>query len=601
MAFDAYTKLLLHFNGANQGTTFTDECGNTWTATGTTQLDTAEKVFGSASMHNTGAGNYISAPFNSALNPGTGNFTLDFRFKWNNTTGFADFFGIGPTPTSASGFCIYWTNTNYLRVYINATAYSFAWTPSANTWYHIALTRQAGTLRAWVDGVQKGADTTGAGAISPTSGTMYIGYYAGAGENSEPNGWFDELRWSNGIARWSTTPFPIPWYEYGGSVFESTSTLLVPTVTNLITINASKFWSVGTILCDTLYNEKWSGAAAANLPSLTCAATGHDYTSTLAVDLPSLTIAATGLTGGIGNLTKTLPALTIAAYGGATLQADLPALEISASGTTGFVASLSQDLPSLTIAATGLSGEIGNLNVNLPKIVCDAHGYVSSFGSLAQTLPMLKVQATGLMGGLGTADLALPMFTLSATGYVVSGAILSQSLPMLSIYAHGDQTLAILDYLVTVMNLKNAAVTEYENYDFNSFAKFNGVYLGAKSDGIYPLDGADDAGDPIAARFDLPPLQVDPLRIRTIYVLGRGGGTYLATIIPDEGNPGEVSQTFSLGSLETTQLDEARINLARGLKPAYLQVIMENQAGAKMDIDKMEFWAQKLNVVRRHK
>jgi hypothetical protein len=46
---DAYTVALLHMNGADTSTTFTDEAGTAWTAAGNAQIDTAQKVFGTAS------------------------------------------------------------------------------------------------------------------------------------------------------------------------------------------------------------------------------------------------------------------------------------------------------------------------------------------------------------------------------------------------------------------------------------------------------------------------------------------------------------------------------------------------------------------------
>jgi len=508
MAYDPYTKSLLHFNGANQSQVFTDELGNVWTATGTSQLDTAEKVFGSASMHNTGTGNYISAPFNAALNPGTGNFTLDFRFKWNGNPASAAFFQMGPS--NSDGCKLIWVS-NTLNFTINNTGYNFAWTPSASTWYHIAITRQAGTLRAWVDGAQKGADTTGAGDISPASGTMYIGHYIGVGY--EPNAWFDELRWSNGIARWSTT-FDPPFYEYGGSLFVSDSSIVIPTVTNQMTITAEKFWALGSLVIPTLYNEAWTGDADNDLPVLTCVATGHDGTAELSVTLPNITISATGLTGGIGSLSQTLHGLTI-----------------------------------------------------------QSHGLTGQIGQLIATLPTLIIAATGSIERHGTLDLTLPLFYINA---------------------HGEYTPVGPIYRVTVLNPKNMAVTEYEFFDFNSFGFFNGVYLGAKSDGIYPLGSEKDNGSDIDSSFRLGQFNLDVLRPRDLYLFGRGGGTYKAIIVGDEDTENEVTVSYLLSNL-----NEERVKLPRGLEPTYMQIGFENVDGADFEIDSIQVYAQKMRTVRK--
>ena len=59
---DAYTKSLLHFDGTDASTTFTDESGKTWTAHGNAQIDTAQSVFGGASGYFDGSGDYITTP-----------------------------------------------------------------------------------------------------------------------------------------------------------------------------------------------------------------------------------------------------------------------------------------------------------------------------------------------------------------------------------------------------------------------------------------------------------------------------------------------------------------------------------------------------------
>ena len=49
------------------------------------------------------------------------------------------------------------------------------------------------------------------------------------------------------------------------------------------------------------------------------------------------------------------------------------------------------------------------------------------------------------------------------------------------------------------VNTANSASTRYDSYGFNSFASFGGKHYGAKPDGVYLLEGANDAGQPIAS------------------------------------------------------------------------------------------------------
>lgn len=88
---DVYTVALLHMNGADASTTFTDESGKTWTANGNAQIDTAQSVFGGASGLFDGTGDFISSAdsndwqFDGGSN--SNEWTADFRIRFNGDPG----------------------------------------------------------------------------------------------------------------------------------------------------------------------------------------------------------------------------------------------------------------------------------------------------------------------------------------------------------------------------------------------------------------------------------------------------------------------------------------------------------------------------------
>lgn len=85
---DSYTVSLLHMNGVDGSTTFTDESGKSWTAKGNAQIDTAGSRFGGASALFDGSGDYMELPDHEDFNVGSGDFTVDFWFRKNaNGTG----------------------------------------------------------------------------------------------------------------------------------------------------------------------------------------------------------------------------------------------------------------------------------------------------------------------------------------------------------------------------------------------------------------------------------------------------------------------------------------------------------------------------------
>lgn len=84
-----------------------------------------------------------------------------------------------------------------------------------------------------------------------------------------------------------------------------------------------------------------------------------------------------------------------------------------------------------------------------------------------------------------------------------------------------------------VMNTRTAAVTEYHDYVFNSFASVGNRYIGASEDGLFELLGDDDDGESIVARirggfmqFGGPQLS----RLKEAYIAVSGQGEFVLQI-----------------------------------------------------------------------
>ena len=74
-SFDSYTKLLLHCDGTDASTIFTDEIGHTIVANGDAQIDTVQKVFGTASGLFSGTDDFISSADSADWDFGSGNLS----------------------------------------------------------------------------------------------------------------------------------------------------------------------------------------------------------------------------------------------------------------------------------------------------------------------------------------------------------------------------------------------------------------------------------------------------------------------------------------------------------------------------------------------
>ena len=208
------TVALLHMDGADTSTTFTDESGKTWTAYNSAQIDTAQSKFGGGSgLFVPASHSYLSTPDHADFNFGAGNFTFDTQIRF-----------VALSATQQTLFAQF-TNANYYWMwYITNTAMhfkqneagltidlSFACSLGTDTWYHLEIDRSGSSWYAFVEGTQIGSTGTDDTALRD-GGTAYkISTTDNFGE--EVNGWLDEFRVSN-VAR-HTANFTAPTKAYG--------------------------------------------------------------------------------------------------------------------------------------------------------------------------------------------------------------------------------------------------------------------------------------------------------------------------------------------------------------------------------------------------
>lgn len=195
--------LLLHMNGSNGSTTFTDFSSNAHAITvyGNAQVTTTSPKFGTGALLCDGSGDSLSAPSNTSLTFGTGNFTIEswvrvnsfgarqFIFSQRDTSGFS----LEITADGRLG-CV----TPNLNTLTQASA-----TMAINTWYHVAFTRSGNTHTLWLDGSSVATNTLSENGLS---GISYIG--SRDGSINSVNGRIDDLRVTKGVCRYTANFTP---------------------------------------------------------------------------------------------------------------------------------------------------------------------------------------------------------------------------------------------------------------------------------------------------------------------------------------------------------------------------------------------------------
>ncbi|MFZ2193778.1 MAG: FG-GAP-like repeat-containing protein [Candidatus Moraniibacteriota bacterium] len=234
-----YTNLLLHADGSDNSTIFTDssDYAHPVTAYGNAKISTDQSKFGGSSALFDGSGDYISALDSDDWFLGTDNFTIDFWFRPSAYPAVGSYF-----PTFCSQY-VDTSNTQYFAWYSpSAGVYSLIFGVDAigmagtypfqlNTWHHIAVVRDGLTsTKLYVNGTQVGSTYTTNYAIKDLAASFKIGgyYYGGA----DLNGFLDEFRVSKGVARW-TSNFTPPTSAYTNDESSSVSAFLVSTAGNV--------------------------------------------------------------------------------------------------------------------------------------------------------------------------------------------------------------------------------------------------------------------------------------------------------------------------------------------------------------------------------
>lgn len=203
-----YTVLLLGYEGADGTNVIADESpaanGNS-TGTGTAQIDTAQFKFGACAGLFAAGSSTCRFPWadDADWHFGSGDFTIEtfIRFSTVGNMGFMS--QAGAFAGQVSWWLQRWSGNlefGYSADGTATTAFTRAWTPVIDTWYHIVAERAGGVLRLYVDGAMLGA----AGAIAATLHDSTQSLWVGNVNNVSFSGWLDETRISKGVARYNS-------------------------------------------------------------------------------------------------------------------------------------------------------------------------------------------------------------------------------------------------------------------------------------------------------------------------------------------------------------------------------------------------------------
>jgi hypothetical protein len=208
----AQTVVLLNGNSAG----IIDGTGkNTITTVGGAKISQAVFKYGTGSIAMTATGDYcIVSPPSVVSDISVGDFTIEF---WVYFTSLAadraliSKYGNSAETAGGQGYAVQWVQaSSVLRLVLGVgggsdALYTWAWSPSISTWYHVAVTRSGTSGRAFIDGTQIGSTLTLSTANFPSPNPVQIGKTHTVAQYLL--GYMDELRISR-MARYTANFTP---------------------------------------------------------------------------------------------------------------------------------------------------------------------------------------------------------------------------------------------------------------------------------------------------------------------------------------------------------------------------------------------------------
>lgn len=261
---------------------------------------------------------------------------------------------------------------------------------------------------------------------------------------------------------------------------------------------------------------------------------------------------------------------------------------LTASGTAlnGTVAFGDVTLLQRTVSGThtNLGQAVGT--IRLQPRTSTGFGAVQAIGSATLRLLQRQAQGFGMGGSVGAGQISLRPRTSSALGFplgISTGAI---TRPRLRLNGFGDTVLAET-YRTWVMNMATEALTEYTNFSFNSYAKFNGKEYAAGTNGLYEVAGADDNGVDITWVIRtgmMDDKKINLKRLTEILLSLRFNGPVRVRVWTDE----ETYYDYTLVNYREDVLHQVRLPIGKGLLSRFYQIELSGMNGSSIEIDSLQ-------------
>jgi hypothetical protein len=186
--------------------------------------------------------------------------------------------------------------------------------------------------------------------------------------------------------------------------------------------------------------------------------------------------------------------------------------------------------------------------------------------------------------------------TMAAAAEGQSFAIFLEDLTEI-VAAFGTLVIDGEEHIAWVINTETTAAWKYTNFNFNSYTELKTDkvrYYGLRRDGLYLLEGANDAGDVIRASITFPKFDFNSTDLKTLgsaaWIAIKTDGSLVLKITQRNEDTG-ADETYwyrSQGRLAPT-MREDKYKIGRGLESLFFKFTLANEAGADFEVGGLTF------------
>jgi len=264
-----------------------------------------------------------------------------------------------------------------------------------------------------------------------------------------------------------------------------------------------------------------------------------------------------------------------------TIDFNAPIAATDLSGSSDYIALLSFLVPIVKQELSGAPGTLGTFNlITIPPVV-EVDGTSLSGASINFTTKRITAGLSGTSYAPGgTLGVTSPSIALSISVRTNPFGTVGLATPIIDIEFIGHVGDAV--YRAMVLNTETLAITEYDNFPFNSFCEHGGNIYGATSDGIYLLGGDKDGSDEIDAYYKTAITDFGTSNLKQcLDIVSRFKGERLKVSVLDDRE--EVQTEEVLTGHAPVGVHTERSKPGKGLKSAALGLDIENVNGSDFE------------------